>query len=332
MKIIKNQEVDVEKWNHLIKHSPFSSPFQTPDFYHLFNSVKCFSAEVFALEVNSFYNLLIVVTLQKERGIKGFFSRRGIVYGGPLIVDQDSKSYILLLNHIYNYYKSKLIYLEIRNFFNYKIFETDLLSHKWIILPYLNITLSLHGKSFNDILAGMKYNRRREIKLSLERNVIYKECENEKELANLYNILKNIYKTRVKKPLPSIEFFKSFWKSGVGKVFVVMHDNKIIGGSFCSLLQEQAIYTMYYCGLRKDDKKIFSTNIAVIAAIKYALKNEIKYFDFMGAGIEGENYGVRKYKQGFGGKLNDFGRYRKILQPFWFTVGSKGLEILSRLK
>ena len=332
MNVIINQDVDIEKWNHILRCSTFSSPFQTPDFYHLFNSIESFSADVFALEVDSFYQLLIVVTVQKEKGLKGFFSKRGIVYGGPLISDYDSPSYILLLNYITNYYKSKLIYLEIRNFFNYTIFENNLKNQNWLILSYQNITLSLHNTNLVDVIAKMKYNRRRQIKISLEKKATYKECENEYEVCNLYKILKDLYKTRVKVPLPSIEFFISLWRSKVGKVFVVIHNENIIGGSFCCLLQGQAIYTMYYCGLREYDKKIFPTHLAVLAVIEYSIKNGIKYLDFMGAGLKGEEYGVRKYKQEFGGMLNDFGRYRKILQPFWFNVGKKGLTLLKKIR
>jgi lipid II:glycine glycyltransferase (peptidoglycan interpeptide bridge formation enzyme) len=194
----------------------------------------------------------------------------------------------------------------------------------------LNFTIELNDKKQEDILSGMNYNRRREIRLSLDNGAFHKVCESEDELRILYNILEELYKKKVKLPLPDYEYFRMLWQSKTGKVFVVMHQGKIIGGSICAFMDKISIYTMYYCGLRDYNKKIFPSNLAVLAAIVYAIQNGMKLLDFMGAGLKGEEYGVRKYKQEFGGTLNEYGRYRKILQPFWFKIGLKGIEMLKR--
>ena len=333
MRIISDPNViNEENWHSIINNSPYSSPFQTPEFYKLFNSVEDLSADVFAVEQNGEYTTLVVVTLQKESGIKGYFSRRGIVYGGPLVANSQRESLEFLLKSIVNHYKNKLIYIEIRKFFDYSQYVGKSFRNYWQYLPYLNFRLDLKGKELNEIKRGMKYNRRREIRLSLERNAIYKQCETEEELFDLYKILYDLYKTRVKLPLFDYSFFKALWRSEIGKVFIVLHNNRIIGGSFCVYLKNHSIYTMYYCGMRDYDKKIFPTHLSILAAIEYGIKNDLKYLDFMGAGLKGEEYGVRKYKQEFGGDLNEYGRYRKVLKPLLFKVGETGLKILSKIK
>jgi serine/alanine adding enzyme len=330
MKVIQNRQVDKDKWSELIENNPFASPFQSQPFYEYYNSVNSLSADVFAVEENSEYTALSVITLQKEDGFKGYFSRRGIVYGGPLIANNNQYSILLLLNNLIDYYRSKLIYIEIRNFFDYSHLSGLWNYNNWQFLPYLNIKITLKNRQFEEIVTDMKYNRRREIRLSLERDAVYKECETMSELERLYQILEDLYKTHVKLPLPNYEFFNALWKSEIGKVFVVVHNNEVIGGSFCVILKNHSIYTMYYCGLRDYDKKIFPTHLAVLAAIEYGKNNGMEYLDFMGAGLKGESYGVRKYKQEFGGDLNEYGRYRAILQPTLFKIGSQGLEILKK--
>ena len=46
--------------------------------------------------------------------------------------------------------------------------------------------------------------------------------------------------------------------------------------------------------------KNFPTHLAIIGVIKYAIKNNIKVVDLMGAGKPDKAYGVRNYKLAFG--------------------------------
>jgi lipid II:glycine glycyltransferase (peptidoglycan interpeptide bridge formation enzyme) len=64
--------------------------------------------------------------------------------------------------------------------------------------------------------------------------------------------------------------------------------------------------------------------------MKYAIDNRLQHFDFMGAGNPNQPYGVRDYKEKFGGKLVEHGRYRKITKPFLFILGKISLKIISR--
>jgi serine/alanine adding enzyme len=331
LKIIKNKKVDINKWNNILLHNPYASPFQTNKYFDFYNSVDDRSADVFAVEENGKYTALVVVTIQKEKGVKSYFSRRGIVYGGPLVEENKEESLIFLLDYLIKHYKSKLIYIEIRNYFNYMYYSDLIVNREWQYLPYMNITIHLKDRGIKEVLSGMKYNRRRQISMSLENNASYKQCESEEELNELYKILEDLYKTRVRLPLPEFLFFESLWKSDIGKVFVVNHQKIIIGGSFCLIRKNHSIYTMYYCGLRDYNKKIYPTHLAVLAAIEYGIKNGMNYLDFMGAGLIGDEYGVRKYKQEFGGDLNEYGRYRKILSPILFNISVKGLNIIKRI-
>jgi len=332
IKLIKNKELVRTKWLELLKQSEFSSPFQTPEFYDLFNSVVDYSAEVFAIEEKDEYKSLVVVTVQKEKGIKGFFSLRGIVYGGPIIRSSENKYLELLLKGVKTHYKRKLIYLEIRNNFDYNPFLQIFENLGWNYNPHLNVQLDLRNKDFDSILLGMKYNRRREIKLSLKEGVIARPAKNEQEVKSLYKILNEMYLERVKLPLSPLSFFINLYKSDIGKVFVVLHNDKIIGGSFCIFYKNMTINTLYYTGLRGYHKKIFPTHIAISGVIEFAIEHNLKLVDFMGAGKPNINYGVRDYKLQFGGDLVEYGRFNIIFKPLLYKLGVLGLKLLSKIK
>lgn len=114
--------------------------------------------------------------------------------------------------------------------------------------------------------------------------------------------------------------------------FIAEHKDKTLGGSFCPIISTKGIYTFYYCGIRDYHKKIFPTHLAVVAAIEYAVENNIPMVDFMGAGKPNDQYGVRDYKAQFGGELVKHGRYIKVLNPLLFRLGKFGLKLIAKIK
>lgn len=258
MNHIENNNIDNHKWLELLDKSNFSTPFQTPEYYELLNSVEGFSADVFVIEENNEYKALVVVAIHKEKGVKGYFSKRGIIYGGVVTVNMDDGALELLLNRVKKYYKNKLIYLEVRNHNDYGNFKQKFEKIGYEYDRHLNVQLNVENINIDDVLASMKYNRRREIKLSYKEGTMVRLAENENEIREFYNILEDLYLNRVKLPLNPYSYFLNLYKSNVGKVFIVMHNNKIIGGSFCVYYKGMSINTYYYAGLRNYHKKNIS--------------------------------------------------------------------------
>ena len=330
MKIVLNNDINKDQWLTILGENYTSSPFQSPVFFDVINSIRDFSADVIGVKYKGVLASVVVITIQKERGLKGYFSRRGVIYGGPLFNSSASAS--ALMAYLNKHYKYKAIYLETRNFFDYSSFRQAFEKAGWMYEPYLNFQLNLKGVEKSALLSHFKYNRRREIKQSIANGASYALCENEKDISEVYNILAELYKTRVKLPLPPLDYFLGLHEHDLIKVFSVKHQGKIIGGSFCPFLSGRAIYTYYYCGLRDYHKRIFPTHLAVLAAMEYAIANYIPVIDFMGAGKPDVDYGVRKYKSEFGGTLVEHGRFIKVLNPFMYNLGKLGLKILSKIK
>ena len=256
MKIIKNKEISIEKWNMLLAASPYSSPFQSPQFYKFFNAIDGFSADVFAIEEDEEYKGLLLITIQKEKGIKSYFSRRGIIYGGPLLLNSEKKSMNPLIGEVERFYNRKVIYLEIRNNFDYSSISSIYKDAGWMFEERFNVQMRLSDLNLEKILAAMKYNRRREINISYKEGAIVTEAQNKRDVVLLYENLMTLYKERVNVPLPPRSYFISLYESNIGKVFVVKHNDNLIGGAFCLFSDKGAIYTLYYTGIKNYHKKI----------------------------------------------------------------------------
>lgn len=329
MKVIKNKEVSTSKWKRIEESNKYSSPFQTLEYFNFFNNVDDFSADVFAVsddydEIDS----LVVVTIQQEKGLKAGFSKRGIIYGGPLLTSKPGAE--KLFQYIVDYYKQNLIYLETRNFFDYSEYKALLSKAEWSYTPWLNFQLQTENPEA--IKKNMSSSRWRQIKKGIKNGAEIKEAQNEDEVLAFYEILLDLYTTKIKKPLLPKSFFKAFYNQSLGKYLLVFFEGKVIGGIMCPILSDKAIYEFYICGLDYEFRDQNPSILATWAAIDYAKENNLKYFDFMGAGSPEEEYGVRDFKSRFGGEEVEHGRFIYILNKSKYKLGKLGLKVLSKLK
>jgi len=329
LKVLFNNDIPRDQWYKLLSENSYASPFQTPDFFDLFNSVTRLSSIAIAIQDSNSLKAMAVITMQKESGLKGFFSRRAIIYGGPLLTPGDNDSPRILLNAIIKFLEGKVIYVEIRNLFDYSEFNNEYKMTGWSYKPYLNFKVKC--KSEEIIWENLNRLRKRQIKKAINNNVIIGEANNIYEVRDLYSLLSHVYITRIKKPIFGWDFFQLFYNKNLGKVFIVKKNNKVIGGHFCPI-NNNVIYDWYGCGLDQEYKDFAPSTMAVFAALKYGAKNGFEYLDFMGAGSPYENYGVRDFKAQFGGNLVEYGRFVKILNPFLFHLGLIGLKVNSICK
>ncbi len=103
----------------------------------------------------------------------------------------------------------------------------------WKFHNHLNVQLNVEDANIESILSGMTYNRRREIRLSIKEGVVTRLANNEIEVVLLYKILKRYVPKKGKTSSNPLSFFLNLYKSDIGKIFIVFHNDKIIGGSFC---------------------------------------------------------------------------------------------------
>jgi serine/alanine adding enzyme len=328
MHLLINKQISTDRWISLLKGNTYSSPFQTPAFFDLFNSVPGLSADVFAVEENSEIISLCVITSQKEPGFKNYFSRRAIIYGGPVLRDGATAGLKYLLSQISIAFKKKSIYTEIRNLHDYGVFRKVFDSDGWQYTAYQNFIVDC--SDFDRLFHNLGSNRKRQIKKALSSGVEIKEAESLKEVNEYYTILTRLYYEKIKKPLFPKIFFEEFFSRNLGKFFLVMYKGQIIGGLMCPILKDKCIYELYVCGLDEDYREQYPSVMATWAALEYANKNGIAEFDFMGAGKKELDYGVREFKARFGGKLIEYGRYIKINDNFLYKIGVFALNLMQK--
>lgn len=276
--------------------------------------------------------LIMAVLYEDTSLIKKTFSSRVIVYSGPVIDSSDansSKNLDLILKELDRILPKHVIYTEIRNFKDYSPFLDTYQDNGYKYVPHYDIHVDC---SKADYFSNFSKIRQRNIKKSLKNGAQIVEPESLDEVRIFYDILKSLYKKKVKKPLPAFDYFETFYHKKAGKYFLISYNSKIVGGIMCPILNGKIIYEAYIAGLDGNYQNISPSVLATYAAIKYANENAIKWFDLMGAGKPGVDYGVRDFKMTFGGKLLEPGRFIKIHKPGLYKLGTLAMNLYGKIK
>ena len=316
-------EIDKQNWKSLAETSPLSTWFQTEEAYRFYQSVSDMDAFVYGVvEEDKLVGVIVGYITQEKCVLKQYFTARTIVVGGPLLDENISESALAMLLQIVKKQQGEAIYIETRNLHDYSRWRTVFEANGFAYQPHLNIQVACNANH------TMSEQRQRQVKKAIKNGAEICEASSEQEIRDWYQILRQLYRHKVRTPLWSEAFFLQFYRSGVGKFLLVKYEGKVIGGMMCPVFAEKAIYEWYVCGLDEEYKEQYPSVMATYAAIEYAKQKGIPMFDFMGAGVPDKPYGVRDFKMEFSGEVVEYGRYLHTRKPLLYKIGKWGVKIL----
>lgn len=318
-------EIDKQNWKSLVETSPVATWFQTDEAYRFYQSVNDMCAFAYGVvEEDKLVGVIVGYTTREKCKFKQYFTTRAIVVGGPLLDENISESALTTLLQTVKEQQGDAIYLEMRNLHDYSGWQSIFEANGFAYQLHLNIHITC------SVTHSMSDQRIRQVKKAIKNGVEIAEAQSEQDIHDWYQILKQLYRTKVRTPLWSEDFFLQFYRAGVGKYLLVKHEGKIIGGMMCPVLEGKTIYEWYVCGLDEDFRECYPSVVATYAAIEYAKEHGLPLFDFMGAGKPDVPYGVRDFKMEFGGDLVEHGRYICVQKPLLYKIGQWGVKWLKR--
>jgi len=337
MRMIYKKVKDFNKWEKFILNHPGGYIFQSPGIYNFYNSVSNHNPFVIAVQSgDEILGLLSGVIISNGKGIERYFSRRAVVWGGPLIienVESEIKNEIVrkLIKEFDRIVNKKAIYTEFRNLFElseYKdIFEKEGYQYEEHLNYIIDLTLSEE-----QLWKNLNQKRRNEIYKAIKENLSFKETSDENSLKKTYKIIEEVY-SKAKLPFPELVYFKEALKILTPdhfKIFSALYDGEIIGTMY-TLCYNNVIYD-WYAGSYKEYYSKCPNDLIPWEVFKWGKLNGFRKFDFGGAGKPGVPYGVRDYKKKFGGKMVNYGRYKRINNKFLYKIGEIGVKYYGILK
>lgn len=338
--IINNISPDIEKkWKNLLTGHPHNTIFQSPDMYSFYLKVQNFEPFLFYAsdEDGNCMGILLAVIIKEGKGIKGYLSSRVVVYGGPVIseaTENKNETLDLLLKALVNKLTKRSVFIQFRNFFEWSYSEKQIfLNNGFDYKERLNLLVNTSNKDL--ALSNISSSKRRQIRKALESGAKISQAQTEKEVREFYNLLFNLYKNKVKKPLPDWSFFKEFYnyskENKLGIIRLIKFNDKIIGGILLPITPNKVIYEWYVVGLDKEYKKQYPSILATWFPIEYATNNQVHQFDFMGLGKPTDNYGVRDFKMKFGNNMVNYGRFGRR-NKFLYGIVEFSYNLLRNMK
>lgn len=327
------KDIELDSWNILVQTSNTSTWFQSAEAYNFYASLPdLFEPFVYVVENGSVLKGVIVGYITQEKNaVKQFLTRRAIIIGGPALAnDITDKELTFLLNTVKSELERKAIYIETRNFNDYSKWRTVFEKCGFEYEPHLNFHVDC--TDWQAAEANIGKHRKKYIRLSLRDGASIVENPTIDQVKEYYTVLEELYRTKVKMPLLSFEFFEKLYESSSCKFLLIKYDGHIVGGSTCVTLKGRGVYEWYACGKDGVYKNIHPSSLTKYAGMKYSSENGFKIFDMMGAGKPDEEYGVRDFKAEFGGKLVEHGRFCYVCNQFLYQIGKYCVKMLKKLK
>ena len=329
---------DIKEWSSFLSNHPENSVFQSTVMYDFYSRVDNYNPHVFISRNSNrvITGILLAVEIMEFSNMFGWMSSRVIVYGGPVIsLDNNSSTLNSILNSFNDFFKNKVVYSQIRSFKKHKGSERDIFyANGFNYSPWTNI--KVNTETIEKAQNGISKSRLRQIEKANKSGVIVRAPISLNEVEVFYRLLSDLYKSKIKKPLPSLSFFENFYKfsqkNKLGIMRLLLLNDVIIGGYVASITSNKAIHEWYITGLDKSFKSNYPSVILTWNMIEYALVNGYEYFDFLGAGSLGTDYGVRKFKLGFSKNLLETDRYEKTYYPIARRMQIFGYKVLMTLR
>lgn len=311
--------VDFKQWGDFVKNHPKGNIFQTPEFNLSLKKSKYYDSIIISAfdTLNHKLSGLLTGVIQKEyKGILGFFTSRCIIIGEPLALNNSFQIQKELLDNFEKKFNRKVIFTQFR-FTNPidKELRIYLENNKYSYEPYLNIIIDT-GIGIDNLWKEIKRNRKDGINKGKKQE--FEFSTGGKDVDVFYLLLKSTY-LKAKKPFPKIEYFNALienYNPEIIRFFVLKYKNEVII-SLLAFCYKNILYA-YYIGINQDPKLLNLRPVDYFywEVIKWCSDNDIKYFDWMGAGNKNESYGVRDFKLQYGGFEFEPGRMSKFNNVF----------------
>jgi len=258
---------------------------------------------------------------------------RAIVMGGPALAEDCSNEEVCaLMKAVREKAKSMgAIYVETRNFNDYSQWKEGFEKAEFMYEEHLNFHVHT-DQPWETIEENIGKHRKKYIRLSYRDGATVVENPTIEQVKAYYEVLKELYITKVKTPLQPWSFFEKLYALPSCHYILVEYNGQIVGGSICMTLEGHGVYEWFACGKDHEHKNIYPSSVTKYAGMKFACDNGYPIFDMMGAGKPGIEYGVREFKAEFGGELVEHGRYICVCKPLLYKIGVLGVTIMKKLK
>ncbi|MFC0875986.1 GNAT family N-acetyltransferase [Saccharicrinis sp. FJH2] len=320
-------DAEKEILSFLQSESP-ESVFHFPLIFNLYSLTKGYNPVYFVHYTDDRIDGLMLVVIIRSYFLWQF-GRRAVVMQSPVIKSGREEVLRDLLVEFKSAYGDKVFYTEFRNCKKDENLDRTLSEFNFV--PQERINLYIDFGSF-DTFQNLSESKQRQINKGLDAGVTVEPFADIYELNTFYGILRELYKHKVRKPLPDKSFFVSAYRLGRHndciQTLAIKYDRMVIGGILLAGNPGKTYYEWYIGGLHQTYKHLFPSVMATWGGIQKAGELKAERFDFMGGGIPDVPYGVRDFKARFGSEEEINYRWKWTKYPVALKLARRIFKIL----
>ena len=320
------QRVDWEAW---VMNHPCGTVFHLPAMYEAFLNTRNWKP-VLLLALNESGGLsgVLLAVVQREPGvIKGHLTARSVIFGGP-VADNISTVRALLKEYM-KVIRGKAIFTQVRNFTTPdEEMRNAFVEAGFSYEEHLNIRVDLTVPEA-EFWKGIKQNRKAGINKARKQGFTFRVTTDDSVTESFHRLLGSTY-SKTGLPYPDITFFRALSEHLQGELrwFILEKDSKpgIILAAFVS----KNTLWIFYPGIdqSQDFLRLRPVDLFYWEVMRWGMANGVKTLDWMGAGRPDREYGVRYFKQQYGGELIMSGRFQAVHRPLLMMIGKTGVSLL----
>ncbi len=333
VKNIENKEL-CSGWDQFVRSHPLGTIFQSPDYFTIFLHHKEFAPVALLMqnEAGQVEGVLSGIIQYQFGGPFKHMTSRCVVMGGPLVQNNDPGLLAELFRYFNSFIRRHAIYSQFRNICDMGFAHATFMQSGYTHEEHLNIHVDLNrdsGELWNEVHKQKRY----EVKRAGREGLTFGPISNLTELEESYQLLKNIY-TRIKLPLFPFSVFENAFNGlapkGMACFWAAYSEGKLIATMY-TLSYNGRIYD-YFAGGDNLYSHKFPNSLLSWQVMLWGKSNGMTLFDWGGAGKPGQPYGVRDFKEKFGGQLVNFGRYEIIHKPLLYRMAKGAFKFIRHMR
>lgn len=320
-------DIPLWEWNAFLDQHPSAKIFHTPQFFQLYQAVPGYEPHILGL-FNPAGELIAVLpfAIIQSEGWFSTFTRRSIIEGGPLALENNARWLALLLEAYFRFMqKKKALFSLVRHLSGQYPHYAALRTAGFQEIEHFNFVIDT-SKPLEELNQLLHPKRRANIRRAEKKQVRIREAL-ATELAAVYELIKKTY-SRVNIPRPPAALFLQLYQQLPQhcRILVAEHEEKLIGCRVY-LLYRGCLYD-WYAGSDLQHSGLHANDLLPWAGIRLAKQLGLTQYDFCGSG----QAGVRNYKRRFGGQLVQSNRLLFVHQQLRYTVSKWAFALYRKLK
>lgn len=322
-------ELDRAEWTRFVDAHPNGTAFQRPEMLDVYAATRRDKPALTAMlrADGSLAGVLLGVEQRSLPGPLGAVTARVIVWGGPLLADDDPQTLAALLRGHDRGPGRRAVYTQFRHLWDTSASHSTFAAAGYEYEDHLDVIIDL-SQGIGALWKRIK-SRRKNIKRAEREGIECREINNEADLQLAHEYIQKVY-TRIRLPVPHRSYFHAIEHvlrpAGLARYFGAYHQDRLVAARIV-LCHRRWMYDFWAAG---DDSvaKLQGGTMLPWAICQWGVEHGFRVYDFGGAGKPGVPYGVRDYKLSYGGDLVCFGRHTRMHRPWVYQTGAAAIRLL----